>query len=259
MKFYHVDSFTTELFKGNPAGVCLLGDAWLPETQMQQIAMENNMSETAFVRLAEGQYHIRWFTPNTEAGLCGHATLAAAHVLFNHEGYSQPVLTFQSVKGPLHVEKDGDRLVLDFPMEKLERIELNDNLDCFDIKPLEVYKTSLDYLFVYDNEDTIVNIKPDLHKMKYVEELDGIIITAPGKEMDFVSRCFGPKIAIDEDPVTGSAHTIMTPYWQKVMGKDRFEAAQLSARSGRLSCQAVGDRVKIGGYAVTYLVGEILL
>lgn len=258
MKFYHVDSFTSELFKGNPAGVCLLAGDWLSDALMQNIAMENNMAETAFVLSGPSGYAIRWFTPAAEVSLCGHATLAAGHVLFNHEGYDGDTVSFQSRKGAVSVLKDGDRLVLDFPMAKITKVPFTGALDCFDKKPKEVYFGNEDYFFVYETEADIRNIAVNFEKLKQIDQ-EGIIITAKGDEYDFVSRYFAPKIAIDEDPVTGSAHTLTVPYWQKVLGKDHFEAAQLSKRTGFLSCTAVGDRVRIGGYAVTYLAGELFV
>jgi len=262
MKFYHVDSFASELFRGNPAGVMILRDGWLDEKLMLNIAMENNMSETAFVLLNIDEQngdtpHIRWFTPGAEVNLCGHATLAAAHVLFNHEG-ARGELCFNSRRGVLKVSKKGDLLELDFPKGSITKVSLNEEINCFNYLPDEVYKGEDDYLFVFSDEEKIRDIVCDLPKTSKID-LQGIIVTAKGKEHDFVSRYFGPKIGIPEDPVTGSAHTLMVPYWQNITGKTIFKAMQLSKRTGELFCEAAGDRVKIAGKAVTYLEGEIFI
>jgi len=259
MKFYQVDSFTNELFRGNPAGVCLLQDNWLPDALMQSIAAENNLSETAFVINEGSSLAIRWFTPTVEVPLCGHATLAAAHVLFAHEGY-ESALTFKSTNHILKVVREGDLLVLDFPMDKIWQIDARNLPQYFNFMPKEVWRGSEEYMLVFDSETQVRNVVCDLDKASNID-LSGLIITSTADEddLDFVSRYFGPKIGINEDPVTGSAHTLLVPYWQKVLGKDELCAAQLSARGGKLLCRAEGDRVKIGGKAVTYLIGEIII
>ncbi|MCL2375907.1 MAG: PhzF family phenazine biosynthesis protein [Defluviitaleaceae bacterium] len=259
MKFYQVDSFTDELFRGNPAGICLLQGGWPSDALMQNIAAENNLSETAFVIKTGDEFGIRWFTPTVEVPLCGHATLAAAHVLFVHEGY-EGSLTFKSVDHTLKVTREDEMLVLDFPMDKIWQIGAEDVPQCFNFTPKEVWRGTEEYLLVFEDEMQVKNAVCDLKKASNID-LSGFIITAPSDrdDLDFVSRYFGPKIGIDEDPVTGSAHTLLVPYWQKVLGKDKFCAAQLSARGGRLICRAEGDRVKIGGKAVTYLIGEIII
>ena len=259
MKFYQVDSFTDELFRGNPAGVCLVGGNWPEDRLMQNIAAENNLSETAFVLEADEGLAIRWFTPTTEVPLCGHATLAAAHVLFAHEGYEGGIV-FKTDNHVLKVAYEGDLLVLDFPMDNVWRIDGGDVPQCFNFEPKEVWRGTEEYMLIFENEAQVKNAVCDFAKAANID-LSGFIITAAGDgaDIDFVSRYFGPKIGINEDPVTGSAHTLLVPYWQKVLGKDEFRAAQLSARGGRLFCRAEGDRVKIGGKAVTYMVGEIVL
>ena len=259
MKFYQVDSFTDELFRGNPAAVCLLQDKWPSDSLMQSIAAENNLSETAFVTKTGDEFGIRWFTPTVEVPLCGHATLAAAHVLFIHEGYKDS-LTFKSINHTLKVTREGDLLVMDFPMDKVWQIDIGDVLQCFNFIPKEVWRGTEEYMLIFESEAQVRNAVCDLKKAANID-LSGFIITAAGDgdDLDFVSRYFGPKIGIDEDPVTGSAHTLLVPYWQKALGKNEFRAAQLSLRGGKLLCRAEGDRVKIGGKAITYLIGEIIL
>ena len=257
MKLYQVDSFTDELFRGNPAAVCLVYGNWPAEKLMQNIAAENNLSETAFVLEKEGEMSIRWFTPATEVPLCGHATLAAAHVLFAHEGHTGNLI-FKSRQHTLKVAYEEDLLVMDFPMDKVWQIGVSDVPHCFNYTPKEVWRGTEEYMLIFEDECQVRNAVCDLAKAADID-LSGFIITAQanGDDFDFVSRYFAPKIGINEDPVTGSAHTLLVPYWQKIMGKDEFRAAQISERGGRLLCRAEGDRVKIGGRAVTYMVGEI--
>ena len=258
--FYQVDAFAEALFKGNPAGVCLLADEWLPEALMQDIAMEKNLSETAFVLRRGTELSIRWFTPVAEVDLCGHATLAAAHVLFEHEGFCEDVLVFQSRLYTLRVAYEDGLLTLDFPRDTIHQIAFRDTLDCFNVKPLEVWHGTEEYLLVFASTEQVRNAVCDLPKAAQID-LSGFIITAksdiPG--VDFVSRYFSPKFGLDEDPVTGSAHTLLVPYWQAVLHKNAFCAMQLSKRGGTLYCRAVEDRVKIGGKAVTFFAGELLI
>ena len=260
IKFYQVDSFAEALFKGNPAGVCLLYDEWLPVELMQNIAMENNLSETCFVLQRGNERAIRWFTPLAEVDLCGHATMAAAHVLFEHEKVKDDELVFSSRLHTLKVAYEGELLMLDFPRDNIYRVDFNEQLDCFGVTPREVWRGTEEYLLMFDNERQIKNAVCDLPKAAQID-LSGLIITAkseiPG--VDFVSRYFSPKFGINEDPVTGSAHTLLAPYWQSALGKDELNAAQLSKRGGKLYCRLEGDRVKIGGKAVTFFSGEILL
>jgi len=259
MKFYQIDSFTDTLFSGNPAAVCILKDKWPGETIMQNIAAENNLSETAFVLDVDGRLEIRWFTPTTEVPLCGHATLAAAHVLFEHEGY-QGGLTFHSANYALKVAYEGELLTLDFPVAKIWKVDFKEQLNCFNAIPNEVWRSEDEYLLIFDSRHDVENAVCNLEKAARIDLL-GIIITAQADEdnIDFVSRYFGPKIGIDEDPVTGSAYTLLVPYWSRVMGKENFNAVQLSKRRGKLFCRLADNRVKIGGKAVTYAVGEIFI
>lgn len=257
---YQVDVFTDKVFGGNPAAICPLS-SWLPDDIMQQIAMENNLAETAFiVKNAEG-LHIRWFTPTVEVALCGHATLAAAHIYFSELGYTGDSIAFQSKSGVLTVQKKADRsLTLDFPADKHlpvastpEAIKGLGNLPI-----LELYRGSSDYMLVTDCQKTIEQLKPDF---KTIAQLNsrGIVVTARGNESDFVSRCFFPQSGIDEDPVTGSAHTLLVPYWASVLNKRKLKAIQLSARRGVLLCELRDDRVLMTGTAITYLKGSIYL
>jgi PhzF family phenazine biosynthesis protein len=254
---YQVDAFTNERFKGNPAAVCPL-DSWLPDTVMQNIAAENNLAETAFVVAAGNEYEIRWFTPTVEVDLCGHATLASAYVLFNELGFAGDQINFISHRsGPLSVSKNGSILALNFPVDSLTELPLK---PAFAIglsqAPRAVLKGKTDYLFVYDSEAEILALQPDFEALKR-HSVRGIIVTAPGETTDFVSRFFGPACGVNEDPVTGSAHTTLTPYWASVLGKTELRARQLSQRTGDLTCKLVGDRVEIAGEAVLFMRGEI--
>lgn len=254
---YQVDAFTDTPFGGNPAAVCPLAQ-WLPEATMQAIAAENNLSETAFlVREAQG-WRIRWFTPVSEVRLCGHATLASAWVLFNHLERSAERVVFDSLSGPLTVTRDGDRLTLDFPLRRAQPVVapgvLAAALGC---TPLEVLAAD-DWLALLDSEQRVRELQPDMGLLKKLERR-GLMVTAAGSDCDFVSRFFAPKYGIDEDPVTGSAHTTLTPYWADRLGKHKLHARQLSARGGELFCELHGERVRIAGAAVPYLKGVITL
>jgi len=254
---YHVDAFTTNLFGGNPAAVCPL-EEWLPDGVMQQLAAENNLSETAFFVKEEEGYHLRWFTPEFEIDLCGHATLATAFVLFNHLNYPDDVIKFRSKSGILEVTKKGDLIELNFPSRMPVACEAPENLlKGINIPPTKVLK-SRDYFLVYDDESQIKQITPDF---TYWNKLDaiGIIVTAASKEVDFVSRFFVPNSVIGEDPVTGSAHCNLIPYWAKELNKTTLRAKQVSAREGELYCEDKGDRVTMAGSAILYLKGEYYL
>ena len=253
---YQVDAFTGNLFSGNPSAV-VFSESALPSVTMQSIASENNLSETAFVIPKEEGYQIRWFTPTVEVDLCGHATLAAGHVIFNHLGYSAGTISFSSKSGPLHVRKDGEILYLDFPADSIQAVEPSQLLiDALGATPTETYKGRDDFLAVFDNEDVILSMCPDMAQLSKVPAR-GVIVTAPGREVDFVSRFFAPQAGIPEDPVTGSAHTTLTPYWSKRLDKKHLRAKQISKRGGELICRDLGKRIEIGGRAVTYLTGEI--
>jgi PhzF family phenazine biosynthesis protein len=257
LKLYQVDAFTDKLFSGNPAAVCPL-ENWLPDDILQHIAMENNLAETAFYLKKGDVYELRWFTPAVEVDLCGHATLAAASVLFNFEDHASNEITFHSPRsGRLAVTRAGDMLTLDFPTDVYERVDLYPQLTaCFDRQPAEAYKGKTDYMLVFENEEHIRKLQPDFVVISKLK-VRGVIVTAKGDEVDFVSRFFAPQSGINEDPVTGSAHTTLTPYWSKRIGKTELTAIQLSARKGYLKCTYCNDRVKISGQARTYLKGEI--
>ena len=254
---YQIDAFSESVFGGNPAAVCVLQE-WLSTELMQKIAAENNLSETAFVVKRESDYEIRWFTPALEVALCGHATLASAHVLFEHLNYEKTTIAFFSKhSGNLSVTKNNDLLTLDFPQDPVEKVKPPaDILNAFKKAPLEVYKGKTDYLLVYENQKDIEACDPNHYILKN-GDARGIMVTAPGDKVDFVSRFFAPGSGVDEDPVTGSAHTTLSPFWSQRLGKKKLRAQQLSARKGNLLCEVTGDRVKISGKAITYLIGEI--
>lgn len=257
-KIYQIDAFTDTIFGGNPAAVCILKE-WLSDELMQKIAAENNLAETAFAVANKDSYELRWFTPELEVDLCGHATLATAFTLFQYYGHANNTIRFISPRsGELLVEKNTDgSMTLDFPTDELLSVENQENINnAIGKKPLKTFKGKTDYLLVYESQDVIETIAPNFNLL---DQLDcrGIIVSAPGKEVDFVSRFFAPQCGIPEDPVTGSAHTTLTPYWSAQLGKTSMSAKQLSQRGGHLSCQYLGERVKISGKAVCYLVGEI--
>ncbi len=254
---YQVDAFTDTLFHGNPAGVIIL-DHPLDKHLMQHIAMENNLSETAFAVKNADYYDIRWFTPATEVDLCGHATLATAHVLFTHLHHPTKEICFKSRHhGILKVRKEGAVLTLDFPADTIRKATPPQGLiRSIGSKPTEIWKGKTDYLLVYPTEQDIRDMTPDFALLKNVE-VRGTIITAPGKKTDFVSRFFAPKVGVNEDPVTGSAHTTLTRYWAQRLNKKELTATQLSKRQGSLRCRLVNDRVHISGKATTYLIGEL--
>jgi PhzF family phenazine biosynthesis protein len=258
LPFYQIDAFTDHLFGGNPAGVCPL-DQWLPDDTMQHIAMENNLSETAFfVREPEG-YRIRWFTPKVEVALCGHATLASAHVLFHHLGHEGVSVSFQSRSGELNVTRENDLLILDFPVNRPQRAGLpNDFVHALNITPIQCYRGKDDYLLLYKSQQEIEALIPDFRRLERTDAR-AVIVTAPGEKADFVSRFFAPRVGVDEDPVTGSAHTLLIPFWAEKLGRNELKALQLSRRGGTLFCRLRDDRVDIGGRAVTFLKGEISL
>jgi len=258
-KIYVVDAFTDSIFSGNPAAVCPL-EKWLPDQVMQNIAMENNLAETAFFVRSGDVFQIRWFTPVLEVDLCGHATLASAYVLFLYEGYYGETIQFHSARsGVLSVSRSGDVLTMNFPADVFEEIPLDDRLlRCFEIAPQKAFLGKTDYMLVFQSEEQIKNIIPNMSNISALG-LRGVIITAMGKDVDFVSRFFAPQSGINEDPVTGSAHTTLTPYWSKVLGKETMTAMQLSARKGHVQCTLLGDRVEISGKAKLYMQGIIHL
>lgn len=257
LPIYQIDAFANELYKGNPAAVVPLKE-WLPVSVMQNIALENNLSETAFFVYDKGYYHIRWFTPAVEVPLCGHATLASSFVIFNFLEENIKEIKFMSKSGELIVTRHKDLITLNFPSKKPLPIKAPQNLlNAIPVEPKEVlFNTSL--LAVFDNEEIVREMKPNMSALAELKE-DGLIITAPGKKYDFVSRYFVPNAGIEEDPVTGYAHTILTPYWSERLGKQKLKAYQASKRGGQVFVENLGDRVKISGYAILYLKGEIEL
>jgi PhzF family phenazine biosynthesis protein len=257
IKIFQVDSFTDELFTGNPAAVCILNEA-IEEETMQLIANENNLSETAFVIPHGIGFKIRWFTPTVEVDLCGHATLASAFVLFNYMAYEKPEITFYSLRsGELRVSREKDLLFLDFPVDTIEAKDARRMIEaCLNFRPKEVFKGKTDFMAVMESEHIIKNLKPDFRQIAKLNAR-GLIVTAKGNEVDFVSRFFAPQVGIDEDPVTGSAHTTLTPYWSEKLGKDEMTAIQLSKRGGKLICRYNEKRCLIGGNAKLYLSGEL--
>lgn len=256
---YQADAFTSELFGGNPAAVCPLTE-WLPDEVMQKIAFENNLAETAFFVPDEKGYHLRWFTPELEIDLCGHATLATAHIIFTELGFTGASINFSTEKaGVLVVTKTGDRYTLDFPSRPPYPAEMPDGLleGLNNKMPIAVMR-SRDYFLVYENEQDIIDMEPNHFLLSKIDAI-GIIVTAPGKDVDFVSRFFAPACGVPEDPVTGSAHCNLIPYWAEKLGKTKLHAYQLSARKGELWCEFKGERVLMSGKAVTYLKGEIFI
>jgi len=259
LPFFQVDAFTDRAFGGNPAAVIPL-ERWLPDKLMLNIALENAVAETAFfIPLGDG-FAIRWFTPEIEMDLCGHATLAAAHVIVRHLNLSASLVKFQSQSGELTVKIAADLLTLDFPSRKPERCTVPaDILESVLVEPLEVLRAR-DYILVFDSESTIRSLVPDRAVLDRVNlDPGGVAVTARGDDVDFVSRFFTPQASIFEDPVTGSAHCSLIPYWSEKLGKESMLALQLSPRGGKLFCQNAGDRVLISGEAVTYLEGTITL
>lgn len=257
MKIYQIDAFTDTIFKGNPAAVVPL-ESWLPDTVMQQIAAENNLAETAFFVKENGAYHIRWFTPAVEIELCGHATLASAYVLFQYLGYAEEEIRFNCMVGELLVKKEGDYITLNFPADAGVDVEdltlLREKLGT-DI--LHAKKGRTKYLAELASEEAVKNFMPDFQQLKQLDRQ--VIITAKGRELDFVSRFFAPNSGVDEDPVTGSAHCVLIPYWSAKLNKTELAAMQLSARTGFLKCRFLGDRVEMSGQAACYLIGEIFI
>ncbi len=259
MKLFQVDAFAENLFSGNPAAVVPL-DQWLDDSQLQNIAMENNLAETAFFIKRGSGFEIRWFTPVKEVDLCGHATLASAHVLFNHLGFQGDAISFFSrYSGQLNVYRQGELLVLDFPADVFSPVEITPAMvAAFSAPPKEVYAGKTNLMFVYQTEQQVATLQPNLTEVSRLP-LGGVIVTAAGSIVDFVSRYFAPKYGIDEDPVTGSAHTTLIPFWSKRLGRPDLAAIQLSKRRGLLACKDLGERVLISGKAKTYLIGDILL
>ena len=258
LELFQVDSFTNKIFEGNPAGVIF--SEFLPNEVMQKIALENNLSETAFVYEEGNDYRIKWFSPLMEIDLCGHATLAAAHIYFTEINRDANSITFISSKnGSLEVIRKNNYLYLNFPVDQYAPIPIDDDLiNMIGETPIEAFKGRDDIMCIFEDESTIYNIEPNKSLLKLFP-VRGLIVSAKSLDHDFVSRCFFPITGVDEDPVTGSAHTTLTPYWTKQLGKDSLLAKQVSSRGGELKCVLEGDRVIIGGEAVTYLKGFITI
>jgi predicted PhzF superfamily epimerase YddE/YHI9 len=252
---FQVDTFTSSVFTGNPAAVCPL-DGWLPDSILQAIASENNLADTAFfVRNGKG-FHLRWFTPACEVDLCGHATLASAYVLFHELNEPGQTLRFETKSGELIVRREADRLVMDFPSRPPERIEPDPELvPALGGNPMEIL-AARDYLVRYSSADEVRSLTPNMEALKKIDRF-AFIVTAPGYDCDFVSRFFAPAKGVPEDPVTGSSHCTLIPYWADKLGKTTLHARQISPRGGELFCKLAGDRVEIAGHAALFLRGQI--
>jgi PhzF family phenazine biosynthesis protein len=261
ISIYQVDAFASRVFTGNPAAVCPL-DVMLDDETLQNIAAENNLSETAFFVYAGDHFTLRWFTPAAEIDLCGHATLASAHILFEHLGFDGDRIHFETLCGPLYVHRRRDGLLeMDFPAWRSEPVKLSALAEPFlralGALPVEA-RASRDLMLVYETPRDIEALAPDIADLATIEQ-HAVIVTAPGRpgEEDFVSRFFAPKLGVPEDPVTGSAHSTLIPYWAKRLGMENLFARQLSKRGGELHCRMMGDRVAIAGQCVPYMVGTI--
>ncbi len=257
LDIFQIDAFASNVFGGNPAAVIPLYE-WFSDETLQNIATENNLSETAFFVRKKEYYELRWFTPTIEVDLCGHATLAAAHVLFEYLDAPDDCVVFETKSGRIFVDNDGGLLAMDFPSWKPKPFQVTERVaQALGAKPVELYSTR-DFIAVFDDPNEVMGLEPDMAK---IMELDGlaVIATAPGKDYDFISRCFVPAAGILEDPVTGSAHCSLVPYWSERLGKKSLTAYQASKRGGELFCEDLGDRVKIAGKAVCYMVGTLFL
>jgi len=260
LKLYQIDTFADRVFRGNPAAVIPLDD-WLDDSIMQAIAAENNLSETAFFVPKENGYHLRWFSPVQEVPFCGHATLASAFVIFHILGAPDQSIRFETLSGELAVTKDGDLFVMDFPRMELIPCEAPAYLlDGLGNKPTEIFRVDADpnYYAVYPSEEDVRSISPDLRALEQLHPY-GVVITAPGKTADIISRYFAPSYGIPEDPVTGSIHAALVPYWSERLGKPKLHAWQVSQRGGELFCEDRQDRVLVAGRGVKFLEGEINL
>lgn len=257
LKLYQVDAFADRVFEGNPAAVVPLDD-WLEDRLLQAIAQENNLSETAFFVPVEQGFELRWFTPQAEVDLCGHATLASAHVLFEHLNHPASEITFQTRSGALVVRRTERGMAMDFPAVASEPIEAPQALLAgLGKAPVEV-RVAPDYMAIFGCEQDVVDLRPDFSALARLDRR-GVIVTAPGDQFDFVSRCFYPKLGVNEDPVTGSAHCKLAPYWARILKRTQLVGRQLSNRGGTVHCKVRGQRVMLAGNAVDYLQGEILI
>lgn len=259
MKQYIVDAFTEKVFHGNQAAVCVL-DAWPAESLMMDITRENNFSETAFTVKEEDGYRLRWFTPGGEIDLCGHATLATAYVLLRFYEPEAQSITFHTMSGDLFIGRRGEFITMDFPAYTCREVPVTDQMEeALGARPREAY-LDRDLLLVYDDEATVRTMKPDFENVARIEGVKvGVAVTAPGTSYDCVSRFFAPNLAIDEDPVTGSVHCMIAPYWAKRLGKSVIHAYQASARGGEMVCEIEGDRVVLLGKAALFSVSELMV
>jgi PhzF family phenazine biosynthesis protein len=256
ISLYQIDAFSRQPFAGNPAAVCIL-DAWLDDRILQQIAAENNLSETAFVVGTDRGYDLRWFTPELEVDLCGHATLASAYAVFRFLNADLHQVSFSTRSGILNVARDGELLTMDFPARSPAPTSIDPILvEAVGIEPLATWR-SRDLLVLLPDAQTVSTIVPNLDKLTMLADYLGVIVTAPGEDCDFVSRFFAPRAGIAEDPVTGSAHCTLIPFWAERLGKNSLHARQLSKRGGELWCEHLGDRVKISGHCALFLTGAI--
>lgn len=255
---YQVDAFTSKLFSGNPAAICPL-ESWLPDETMQSIAAENNLAETAFFVAENGGYRLRWFTPAVEVDLCGHATLATAYIILNKVSPDRDAVAFETRSGELIVRREGDLYSLDFPSRPPQRGDVHPRLiEALGTVPLEIL-AARDYMVVYETEEQVRSLQPNMELLTLVDRF-AVIVTAPGSgDVDFVSRFFAPSKGVPEDPVTGSAHCTLIPYWARRLGKTKLHARQISKRGGELWCELRGDRVIMAGNAALYLEGTILV
>ncbi|MEY2193162.1 PhzF family phenazine biosynthesis protein [Neobacillus sp. BF23-41] len=256
MKYFVIDAFAEKVFEGNPAGVCIMTD-WIPDEIMQKIAIENNLSETAFALKEEKKYRLRWFTPGGEINLCGHATLATAYVIMNYIEKQVETVQFDTMSGVLTVNKLGELYEMDFPAVPSEELPITEQMiDALGVRPVETY-LNRDLVFVLESEEAVKNANPDFSKLEKLPEGLGVCITAKGSEYDFVSRGFFPKLKINEDPVTGSLHCSLIPFWSERLEKREMVAKQLSSRGGTLYCKHEGTRVKMAGKAALYSIADL--
>ena len=257
LQIFQIDAFTDRVFSGNPAAVCPL-DSWLDDATLQAIAYENNLSETAFFVPADDAYALRWFTPLAEVDLCGHATLASAHVVFHYLRPDADAVAFDTRSGRLDVTRGDDGLTMDFPALAAHPVDAPpaDLSAGLGAEPAAVF-ADMDYLALFETEAQVRAIEPDMTALARLDERRGIIVTAPGESADFVSRFFSPQLGVPEDPVTGSAHCMLAPFWAERLGKSTLHARQISARGGLVHCTVVGDRVHLTGRAVQYFEGTI--
>ena len=256
LRIFQIDAFTDAVFGGNPAAVCPL-EAWLDDATLQAIANENNLSETAFLVPENGTYALRWFTPLAEVDLCGHATLASAHVVFRHLQPGADSVAFETRSGRLAVTRGDDGLTMDFPALAANPVEIPADLSAgLGVAPEAVF-ADMDYLALFESEAQVREIEPDMTALARLDERRGIIVTAPGEDADFVSRFFCPRLGVPEDPVTGSAHCMLAPFWAERLGKTTLRARQVSARGGVVRCTVDGERVRLSGRAAQYLEGTI--